>query len=984
MKQQWSEAELNTHWALDHSEHTLIKQRTEHSQLGFAILLKYFQLESHFPDRRNAVPKAVVAFIAEQLGIDSHVWSQFSFSGRTAKRIRVRIRQHLGFRPATVEDAGLIQQWLFETVISEDQEAEYLKHRVFDWCKSHKIEPPTKERIERLVAGAIHTFETHFFSSLTNQLPAESISALERLLGNTNSASEDDNGSVTSPFSVLKTDPGRVGLKSIEKEVFKLALLEGLQLRDNLFAGTSSKTLKRYRLRAATESVWQLRRHPEPIRYGLLTIFCWLRRQEIRDNLIDLLIRIIHKLSVKAEKRVIRELAGELEKVDNKTHLLYRLAEAAVDKPDGTIKDVLFPVVGESTLEALAKEYHAQGPGYQQQVHLRVRRSYSHHYRRMVPLILDALTFHSNNVRYQPVVSALNWLKANQENRQQYVATSEIPITGVIRSKLQPLLLETTEDGTQRINRIDYEICVLQTLRDKLRCKEIWVGGADRYRNPDEDLPQDFEARRTDYYQALDLPEDPEIFITQLQQQMEVALSHLDQTLAANPKVRLRTKGKNRIVLTPSDPQPLPGKLEQLKAEVNRRWPMTSLLDVLKETDLRVGFSDDFSTLGSRENLDRGTLQQRLLLCLYGMGTNTGIKRMVSGRYPVTYPELLHVRRRYLEKDALREAIRRVVNSTLAIRHQPIWGEGNTACAGDGKKFGAWDQNLMTEWHIRYGGRGVMIYWHVEKRSTCIYSQLKRCSSSEVSAMMEGVLRHCTDMEVDRQYVDSRGQSTVAFAFSHLLGFDLLPRLKALASQKLYRPKAGQPDDYNNLQPILTRPINWELIRQQYDEMIKYTTALRLGTAETESILKRFTRENRQHPTYQALQELGKAIKTLFLCRYLDSEPLRQEIHEGLNVVENWNSANGFIFYGKGGEVATNRLEDQELSILSLHLIQSSLVYINTLMLQQVLAEPDWLNAMKPEDLRGLSPLIYAHINPYGLFELDMARRLVLDLEWAI
>jgi TnpA family transposase len=49
--------------------------------------------------------------------------------------------------------------------------------------------------------------------------------------------------------------------------------------------------------------------------------------------------------------------------------------------------------------------------------------------------------------------------------------------------------------------------------------------------------------------------------------------------------------------------------------------------------------------------------------------------------------------------------------------------------------------------------------------------------------------------------------------------------------------------------------------------MIKYTAALRLGTAETEAILRRFTRSNVQHPTYKALAELGKAIKTLFLCR---------------------------------------------------------------------------------------------------------------------
>ena len=153
----------------------------------------------------------------------------------------------------------------------------------------------------------------------------------------------------------------------------------------------------------------------------------------------------------------------------------------------------------------------------------------------------------------------------------------------------------------------------------------------------------------------------------------------------------------------------------------------------------------------------------------------------------------------------------------------------------------------MTEWHVRYGGRGVMIYWHVERKSTCIYSQLKTCSSSEVAAMIEWVLRHYTEMTVTKQYVDSHGQSEVAFAFCHLLGFTLLPRLKAIHAQKLYRAEATE--DYPQLHPVLTRAIDWELIRQQYDQMVKYTTALRLGTAETEAILRRFTRTNLQHPT---------------------------------------------------------------------------------------------------------------------------------------
>ncbi len=112
----------------------------------------------------------------------------------------------------------------------------------------------------------------------------------------------------------------------------------------------------------------------------------------------------------------------------------------------------------------------------------------------------------------------------------------------------------------------------------------------------------------------------------------------------------------------------------------------------------------------------------------------------------------------------------------------------------------------------------------------------------------------------------------MGFAFCYLLGFQLLPRLKNLKKQRLYRPSAGEPDTYANLPPILTRSINWVLIEQQYDELIKLTTALRLGTADAESILRRFTRSNVQHPTYKALCELGKALKTIFLCDFLRLE----------------------------------------------------------------------------------------------------------------
>jgi len=156
--------------------------------------------------------------------------------------------------------------------------------------------------------------------------------------------------------------------------------------------------------------------------------------------------------------------------------------------------------------------------------------------------------------------------------------------------------------------------------------------GAKRYGNPDrEDVPQDFQEKRKTYYDLLDCPMDVEAFVTGVQHDLREALAAFDRNLPQNGQVSLRETGKKRIRLTPLDPQPEPMQLRALKGEIGQRWPMTSLLDVLKEAELRVGFTSLFKGLGNRVILYRETLQRRLLLCLYGLGSNTGLKRVLVG-----------------------------------------------------------------------------------------------------------------------------------------------------------------------------------------------------------------------------------------------------------------------------------------------------------------------------------------------------------------
>jgi len=987
MKQEWTADEIIEHFTLLEDEQALITANAPQNKLGKALLLKFFQYEARFPEDRTEIPQQAVEYVAEQVGVSAAVFEQYNWQGRSIKAHRREIREFYDFRPASLADQEALREWLVTEILPGEYRPLYLEALVYDQLRKQALEPPSRKQVKRLVTSAIHRYEQAFFAWTMERLSPEVRRQLHSLIDHPEEWDEELSFEADEilpyPLHELKVGAGSPKVKNIKRVCTRLRQLQAIELPAQLFAGIPLRFLRPYRQQAAVESPSHLQRRlkdpaGEAQTLTLLAAFCWVRQREITDDLVDLLIRVLKDIRVRAQSHEEKRLLHDFIRVGGKQQLLFRLAEAMLEKPEGIIREVLYPVIGEARLKALVEEAKNTGV-YQRSVQLHITASYAHHYRQILPALLEVLHFRANNEQYQPLIEALKIVKTYLARQDSYYPKhASVPLEDVIPKQWQDWIYQVDQRGAPRIRRSRYELGVLQTLGEKLRCKEIWVEGADRYRNPAEDVPADFNAKRQMYYEALQLPLNGKTFVKALQAQMRQALQALNDTLPENEAVEILPKAGGWIKVRAYEAQEEPTKLRYLKNHIKHRWWMTSLLDVLKEVDLREGFTKGFESLTGQQRLSPTELQPRLLLCLFGLGTNTGLSSVSMGEHGVSYPQLQYIQRRFISKDGLRRAIGQVVDATLAIKSPHIWGETATWCASDSKQFGAWSQNLRAQWHQRYRQAGVMVYWHVAKQSICIYSQLKAPSSSEVSSMIEGVLRHCTAMQVDRNYVDTHGQSEVAFAFCHLLGFQLMPRLKNLHEQKLSLPDPSLAAQLPRLQWILQEVIDWTLIEREYDEMVKYATALRLGIADTEAILQRFTRNNHQHPTYKAFSELGRALKTIFLCNYLMHEAIRIEIHEGLNVVENWNSANGFIFYGNQGEINSNDVDAQEIAILAMHLLQACLVYINTLMVQEVLTEPPWYDRMTEADWRGLTPLFYLHVNPYGRFDLDLTQRIPL------
>ena len=995
MTQDWNSDEIIAHFTLLPPEFEFLGSNDPHNQLGKALMLKFFQQEYRFPESTAEIHPSIIEYVAQQLDIPATFINEYDLKGERSKDHRKDIRELMGFRSATLADQQHLRTWLLTEVIPHEFRPVHLEQLVYQRLRREYIEPPTQMQIERLVIRAKNEHERLFFVQTYGRLSPEVRTRLRQLIYPSASTNEEiemdeDDSNPVHHYLLhdLKAGAGVSKVDNIKKVAARLALLQEINLPADLFADIPLPFLQQYQRQVAIESISHLQRRDKlqpdgndarkAQLYTALAAFCWVRQRTITDYLADLFMRTLKDIRLRAKSRVEKRLIADYIKVGGKQQLFFRLVQAMQAHPNGIIKDVLYPIVGTERLEALVAEARQQG-AYHQSVQTRISGSYTHHYRQILPHLLGVLNFRSNNEQHKPLIEALVVVAAYLEEKDAfYPVEQEVPIEDVIQKQWQNWIYQKDRNGRRRIRRVRYELCVLQSLRDKLRCKEIWIEHADHYRNPDEDVPADFSDKRDAYYDALNLTQDGDEFIKALKQSLQDSLQRLNDSLPTNPKVEILSRKGGWIRVSPLVKQKEPRNLRYLKNKIKQRWWMTSLLDIFKEVDFRVGFTDTFKSLTGQQRLPQAELQKRLLLSLFGLGTNTGLTSVSMGDHGISYDKLKYVRRRFISKEAIRQAIRQVVNATLEARQATIWGETATWCASDSKQFGAWNQNLRAQWHKRYRQAGVMVYWHVTKQSLCIYSQLKAPSSSEVASMIEGVIRHCTAMQVDRNYVDTHGQSEVAFAFCHLLGFQLMPRFKNLHEQKLYLPEADMADRYPHLALILHDAIDWELIRKQYDEMVKYATALRLGTADSEAILKRFTKTNQSHPTYKALSELGRAIKTIFLCNYLMDEAIRREIQEGLNVIENWNSANSFIYYGRHGEVSSNDVDAQEVAILSMHLLQSCLVYVNTLMVQEVLAEPKWHNRMTDADWRGLTPLFYLHINPYGRFDLDMESRLPL------
>ncbi|MGH3183467.1 MAG: Tn3 family transposase, partial [Streptosporangiaceae bacterium] len=427
-----------------------------------------------------------------------------------------------------MEDAEKAAEWLAGKVCQSERRADRVRAAVLAHLKDEQIEPPARLRLLRIIGSGLEqagkTLTLKISSRLQDVVAGRMLALIARRGGDPGDddpgdddaggslagdpegpqdQEDEDRGDDDDPddgggeggevFAAIREEPGNVSVKTIEREAFKLGVLAAMELPQELSGDVAPAVLAAWRARVAAESPSHLREHPDEVKVTLLAAYLFCRRREITDALVDLLITTVQRINGRAGTKVTEEFVAELKRVPGKENILFKMTEAALEAPDGVVSEAIYPVVpgGVDTLVALWHEYKSKGTTCRQHRQRVFRSSCTSHYRTGLIQILEALDFGSASTVHAPMMAALALIKrykAETTHRTKYYALGEtVPVDGIVAPELAELMYRTGRGGRQRILRSVYECGVFQTLRGK----EIWVAGACKWRNPDDDLPRD-------------------------------------------------------------------------------------------------------------------------------------------------------------------------------------------------------------------------------------------------------------------------------------------------------------------------------------------------------------------------------------------------------------------------------------------------------------------------------------------------------------
>lgn len=946
-----SDWDLGTYYTFsDHDLDIINNHRRDHNRLGFAVQLAVLRYPGWSLSDLNDIPESVIGYIAKQIGVESNVFSLYAQREPTRREHMEEIRNAYGYRNFTIREYRMLSQSLFSIALGNGN-ATYLIQSAIDDLRKQKIILPGMTTIERIVWEARQRAEDKIFKILVSTLTNVQIEKLEHVLTNRNDSNK-------TYLAWIRDVPGSNSPEAFLKVIERLEYIRELQLHIDT-KGIHPNRLRQLSKLGSRYEPHSFRRFNDPKKYAILVVYLLETIQDLTDQAFLIHDRQILSLLGRGRKNQdeIQKQNGKSinEKVVHYADLGGALIKARSEGIDPFLAlEAVMP--WDKLVKSVEEAKQLARPVDFDFLDLLKRKFYA--LRKYTPKMLEVLDFRSAKSS-NSLLKAVDIIRDMNETGKRKVPEGA-PLD-FVSNRWQKHVYD--EDGA--IDRHYYEMAVLTELRNHIRSGDVSITGSRQHKDFEEYLVTKeqwklVEPTTTRLAVSLSakeyLEERTESLVSRLKK-VSSNLDNLDGVSFENGKLHVNRLDKD-----------VPEEARDFSLSLYEQIPRIKLTDLLMEVAQFTGFHEQFihaSTNRAPNKEETITLMATLM----AMGMNIGLTKMAEATPGISYRQMANVAQWRLYDDAMNKAQAVLVNFHHKREITSYWGDGTTS-SSDGMRVPVGVPSPHADANPHYGsGKGATMYRFVSDQYSSYNSKIVNTNSRDALHVVDGMLHHETDLEIEEHYTDTAGYTDQVFGLMHLLGFRFAPRLRDITDSKLYT--ISKANDFPKLEKLVKGQINTKIIKENYDDVLRLAHSIAEGTVSASLIVGKLGSYSRQNSLATALREMGRIEKTIFILDYISSKAYRRKINRGLNKGEAMNALARAIFFGKHGELRERALQDQLQRTSALNIIINAICVWNTLYLEKVIIAKNIKGTTNEDLLCHISPLGWEHINFLGEYKFS-------------
>ena len=987
--------------------------RHEHTRLGYAYQVAFYRLTGRLPRQGplEIVPD-LVSFVAHQVSGGApekraaaaqasapssadadaeragELLERYAAGQRTVFQHQADIRRRLGLRPfGRAEREALMGHLAGEARHLE--RADGLVASAEAYLREARVLLPAVSTVRRLVGEIRADAAGEAERRIEQELPASVKRELQALLDVEVEAGRERG---LSALQSLKEPPGPTSPNALVAETKKLELIRASGALDVDLSWLRPSLTKALARRVRYSSAYRLRELGPARRYASLLAFLQDAHADTVDHVVDLQAKLVTQAYGRAERSITDAQVKERSSTRRLLRSYRRIGRVVLKAKRAGVRAIEVPellaAVSEDELQRELGEVDEWVDGKKSDPFAVVVGRFRH-LRRYSPSVLTHLDFEADpaggSAQAEDLIGALAILREMNASGKRRVPEGA-PVSFIPKSRMRFVQPDASEKAP--LDRAAYEAAVMTALRDEVRRGNVAVKGSKRFGHLSAlFMPEEaWSAEREAFFDRAGLPADGAIAKKQIQAELRQAYEEVVALLPRNSHVSIGDEGRWQFSTDPALERT--GEAEDALAEL-ARWlgaemRRVHLPDLLIEVDNALGFTQHLAPpppAGTKNRPDEQKEQSVQEVCeavaaVIAYGCNLGPQTMSRLTDGVSYAQIKRVADWHLHEEALRRALAVVVDAISNLETARVWGEGKTS-SSDGQRFLFPRRTIRRTYSHRMSDYALEFYSFVADNYAPFYSAPIECTERDAAFVLDGLLYHESDLEIDEHYTDTHGYTEAQFAAFAMLGKRFCPRIRGLSKQRIYRADEDAAR-YGPLWPMLARRdrmLRVEWIEEEWDRLGRFFCSMATGHTTASVAMKRANAYGGGNHFYRALRELGRAKKTLFVLEYLGRPALRRRVRRGLLKSEELHALARSVFYGKLGKADARDFRRQASTASCLTLILACIVYWQIREIERAVTEAGDGAGLDFDLLQHVSPVQWENVTLYGVY--DIRRELV-------